>query len=240
MTPAEPQAQQPRPKPAAQAQQAQVKPAALAQPAEKKPVAQAQPVQAKPAAQAQLAQAKQTAQPRPKAGRSKSGKMRVIRVDKAVINIGVGESGDKLVKAQKVLQMLTKRKPVETISKTTNKDLNIRKKQPIGCKVTIRGGEAEEFIRKALWVKDNKIFNYSFDPQGNFSFGIPDYTEFEGMKYDPEIGVFGMDVTVTLSRAGRRVAIRRRAPGRLHPRHRITREEGIEFVKNAFKVEVIE
>jgi len=170
----------------------------------------------------------------------KSGKMRVIKIDKIVINIGVGESGERLVKAQKVLQMLTNRKPIETISKTTNKDLNIRKDQPIGCKVTIRGTDADEFIKKALWVKNNKITGYSFDPSGNFSFGVPDYTEFEGMKYDPDIGVFGMDVTVTLARAGKRVRIRKRKPSKIPPRHRITKVEGIEFIKNRFKVEVIE
>jgi large subunit ribosomal protein L5 len=169
-----------------------------------------------------------------------SGKMRLIKIEKIVINIGVGESGERLVKAQKVLNMLTKRKPVETISKTTNKDLNIRKDQPIGCKVTIRGKEAEDFVKKALWVKNNKIASYSFDPSGNFSFGVPDYTEFEGMKYDPDIGVFGMDVTVTLARAGKRVRIRRRKPAKIPPKHRITKVEGIEFVRNKFKVEVLE
>jgi large subunit ribosomal protein L5 len=170
----------------------------------------------------------------------KSGKMRVIKIDKIVVNIGVGESGERLVKAQKVLQMLTNRKPIETISKTTNKDLNIRKDQPIGCKVTIRGTDADEFIKKALWVKNNRITGYSFDPSGNFSFGVPDYTEFEGMKYDPDIGVFGMDVTVTLARAGKRVRIRKRKPAKIPPRHRINKAEGIEFIRNRFKVEVIE
>lgn len=200
--------------------------------AEAAPAKAAKPAAPKPAPKAEAA--------KPAKAKSGGGKMKVIRVEKAVINIGVGESGEKLVKAQKVLSMLTKRKPVETISKTTNKDLNIRKLQPIGCKVTIRGKQAEEFIKKALWTKDNKIAAYSFDPNGNFSFGVPDFTEFEGMKYDPEIGVFGMDVTVTLSRAGKRVARRKRAPGRIHRKHRISKVEGIEFVRNRFKVEVIE
>jgi large subunit ribosomal protein L5 len=169
-----------------------------------------------------------------------SGKMRMIRVDKISINIGVGESGDKLEKAKKVLKMLTGTAPVETISKTTNKDLNIRKLQPIGCKTTMRGKKAEAFIQKAFWVKNNRMAAYSFDKEGNFSIGIPDYTDFEGQKYDPEIGVFGMDICVTLTRPGRRVTRRRRAPGVIPRNHRVSKTEGIEFVRNKFKIEVIE
>lgn len=166
-------------------------------------------------------------------------KMRMIRVQKAVINIGVGEAGENLEKAEKVLGMLTKRTPVRTVSKTTNRDWNIRKGMPIGCKVTLRDAEAEEFITRAFWVKENRIADYSFDQEGNFSFGINDYTDFEGMKYDPNIGILGLDICVTLARPGRRVALRSIAPKKLPPKQRITKQEGINFVKNKFKVEVV-
>jgi large subunit ribosomal protein L5 len=168
-----------------------------------------------------------------------SGKMRIIRVQKAVINIGVGEAGENLEKAEKVLAMLTKVTPVRTASKTTNRDWGIRKGMPIGCKVTLRHKEAEEFITRAFWVKENKIADYSFDQEGNFSFGISDYTDFEGMKYDPQIGILGLDVCVTLTRPGRRVADRNISPRKLSPKQRVTKEEGITFVKNKFKVEVV-
>jgi large subunit ribosomal protein L5 len=167
------------------------------------------------------------------------GEMRGLRIEKTVVNIGVGEAGERLLKAQKVLEMLTTQKPVETISKTTNKDLGIRKGMPIGCRVTLRGERAEEFLKRALWVKNNKLADYNFDPEGNFSFGVPDYTEFEGMKYDPEIGIFGMDVSVTLKRPGYRVVMRRRVTSKIPRRHRVTREEGIHFMQDKFGVEVI-
>ena len=166
--------------------------------------------------------------------------MRDLRVEKTVVNIGVGEAGERLLKAQKVLKMLTDQKPVETISKTTNKDLGIRKGMPIGCKVTLRGGRAEDFLKRALWVKSNKLAGYNFDPEGNFSFGVPDYTEFEGMKYDPEIGIFGMDVSVSLKRPGYRVTKRRRKTSKLPVRHRVTRKEGIQFMRDRFGIEVVE
>lgn len=168
-----------------------------------------------------------------------SGKMRIIRIQKAVINIGVGEAGENLEKAEKVLGMLTKCTPVRTNSKTANREWGIRQGMPIGCKVTLRGKAAEEFIARAFWVKENRIADYSFDQEGNFSFGINDYTDFEGMKYDPQIGILGMDVCVTLSRPGRRIALRNISPRKLPPKQRITKEEGISFVKNKFKVEVI-
>jgi large subunit ribosomal protein L5 len=82
------------------------------------------------------------------------GKMKMIKIEKAVINIGVGDAGEKLIKAEKVLGILTKKKPVRTVSKTTNRDFGIRKDMPIGCKVTLRGKEAEEFIKRAFWVKE--------------------------------------------------------------------------------------
>lgn len=168
-----------------------------------------------------------------------SGKMRIIHVQKAVINIGVGEAGEKLIKAEKVLGMLTDRTPIRTLSRTHNRDLGVRKGMPIGVKVTLRTKDAEDFITRAFWVKENRIADYSFDPEGNFSFGISDYTDFEGMKYDPKIGIIGLDVCVTLTRPGKRVALRKIAPRKLPMSQRISRDEGIAFVKNKFKVEVM-
>ena len=166
--------------------------------------------------------------------------MKDIRLEKAVINIGVGDAGERLLKAEKVLQMVTKRKPIRTIAKTTNRDFGIRRGMDIGVKVTLRGTEAEEFVKTALWIRENRIADYSFDPEGNFSFGIQDYTDFPGMKYDPEIGIFGLDISVVLTRPGKRVAKRRVLRGSVPTHHRIARHEGIEFVKSRFSVEVVE
>src|SRR5439155_1286336 len=79
---------------------------------------------------------------------------------------------------------------------------------------------------------------YSFDPRGNFSFGIQDYTDFPGMKYDPEIGVFGMDVSVSLQRPGWRVSRLANRPRPVPRRHRVSPAEGFQFMKGRFKAEV--
>jgi large subunit ribosomal protein L5 len=166
--------------------------------------------------------------------------MRDVRIGKIVVNIGVGEGGDKLAKAQKVLQMVARQKPVQTLARGSVRDWGVRENSPIGAKVTLRGDAAADFLRRALAVKNQRLPNYVFDAFGNFSFGIADYTDFEGMKYDPEIGVFGMDVNVSLVRPGYRVKERRVARARLPRKHRVTRAEGMDFAKQSFKVEVVE
>ncbi len=166
--------------------------------------------------------------------------MREIRVEKVVVNIGVGEAGDKLGKARKVLELVTHHTPAQTIAHTAVRDWGVRRGMPIGTKVTLRGDDAEQFLKRALSIRNNRLTAYSFDPRGNFSFGVPDYTDFEGMKYDPEIGVFGMDISVSLQRPGFRVAKRRTRAHRIPRRHRISRDEGIAFVKGHFGIEVVE
>jgi large subunit ribosomal protein L5 len=166
--------------------------------------------------------------------------MRRIAIEKLVINIGVGEAGERLVKASQVLEMLIDRKTVQTLSNTTNKDLGIRKDMPIGVKVTLRGQEAVDFFKRAMWVRQNRIANYSFDHEGNCSFGITDYTDFEGMRYDPQIGIFGMSISVVFARPGKRVQLRRHARHRIPVKHRTTVEEIKQFLTDEYEIEVVE
>jgi len=161
------------------------------------------------------------------------------RIAKITINIGVGEAGEKLGKAATVLQGVTGQKPVQTLSRTTNKDWGIRDDMPIGCKVTLRGKKAHEFLAEALKIRNNKIMDYSFDDQGNFSFGIPDHTLFKDQKYDPSIGIFGMDICVTIEKPGYRIKHRRIDRRRIPLRHCVTAKETMRFLTEQFKVEVV-
>jgi large subunit ribosomal protein L5 len=165
--------------------------------------------------------------------------MKKPRIEKVTVNIGVGEGGERLRKAEQVLQEITHQKPILTISKTINKDWGIRKGMPIGCKVTLRGEKAIDFLKRALWTRNNKIADWSFDKEGNVSFGISDHTEFEGMKYDPNIGIFGMDICVTMERPGYRIKKRRINRKKVPHRHRMTPEETMEFLKEELNVEVV-
>lgn len=161
-------------------------------------------------------------------------------IEKVVLNIGVGQAGDRLNKAVRVLEMLTEHKPVLTTSKKTVRDFNIRKGLQIGAKVTLRGEDAADFLKRALYAREYKIQHYSFDKQGNAYFGIADYTDFEGMKYDPEIGIFGLDVAVVMKRRGGYRLQRRKIGARKLPSAmRVPREESMKFLTENFKVEVV-
>ncbi|MBO7352554.1 MAG: 50S ribosomal protein L5 [Candidatus Methanomethylophilaceae archaeon] len=166
--------------------------------------------------------------------------MRDLYVEKVVVNIGVGEAGERLAKAEKVLEMVTKQKPVETISKTVNRDLGIREGMPLGCKVTLRGDAAVDFVKQALSIREMRVPEYSFDQEGNMSFGISDYTDFEGMKYDPEIGIFGMDISVVLRRPGNRITQRALLKRRIPKSHRVARDEAIQYMKDNFQIEMVQ
>lgn len=161
------------------------------------------------------------------------------KIAKITVNIGVGEAGERLNKAETVLTNITGNKPVQTLSKTTSKDWGIRKMMPIGCKVTLRSKKAEQFLTEALKTRHNKIADYSFDEEGNLSFGIPDHTLFKDQKYDPNIGIFGMDISITMEKIGYRVKHRRVNRRKIPHRHRVKKEETINYISDKFKVEVI-
>jgi large subunit ribosomal protein L5 len=166
--------------------------------------------------------------------------MRTPRIEKIVVNIGVGEAGERLQKAEKVLEMVAKQKPKTTFAKVTNRDLGVREGMPIGCKVTLRGEMADDFLTRALNIRERRLARYSFDQEGNLSFGISDYTDFEGMRYDPEIGIFGMDVCVSIQRPGRRITRRRIMKKKLPKEHRMTRDEAVNFMKEKYNADVVE
>jgi large subunit ribosomal protein L5 len=161
------------------------------------------------------------------------------RIEKVVVNISVGKSGEPLEKAAKVLGNLTGQTPCKRKAKKSIRDFGIRKGEPISCIVTLRGQRAMTFLKKVLPVIDNKISKESFDRYGNFSFGIKEHIEIPGVKYDPEVGIFGMDVCVALSRCGYRVKNRRRRKSRIGSKHVLTPEEPMAFVKEALGIEIV-
>ena len=161
------------------------------------------------------------------------------KVTKVVLNIGTGDSGDILTKAESVLKELTGRKPVRTRSRATIPTFGIRKTQELGCKVTLRGKIVEEFLNKALDVIEHTLPEKNFDKNGNFAFGIAEHIDLKGIQYDPNIGIFGMDVCVTIEKPGYRVSRRRRQRAKTGKKHRLTKEESINFIKSKYGVNVI-
>jgi large subunit ribosomal protein L5 len=161
------------------------------------------------------------------------------RIEKVVINLSVGKSGEPLEKASEVLKELTNQKPVKKKAKKTIRDFGLRKGESIACIVTLRKQATIDFLKKVLPVVDNKISRSSFDRQGNFAFGIKEHIEIAGVKYDPDVGIFGMDVCVSVNRPGHRVKIRRKKKTHIGSKHLLTPEESIAFIKQTLGVEIV-
>ncbi len=173
------------------------------------------------------------------AERSYENPMLKPRIEKVVINCCVGKSGEPLEKAIKILQELTGQKPSIRRAKKTIRDFGIRRKEPIACVVTLRGERAREFLSRAFQAVDNRISKSSFDEMGNFSFGIKEHIDIPGVKYDPELGIIGMDVSVVLERPGFRVKRRRRARSKVGTEHLLSPDEAISFIREEFNVEIV-
>jgi len=166
--------------------------------------------------------------------------MRELRISKVTVNMGVGEGGEKLVKAENLLEKLTEQKPVKTPAKSTNPTFGIRKGTPIACKVTLRKEKAEKFLKKATDAVERKLKSTNFDNQGNVSFGIKEHIDIPGVRYDPAVGIFGMDVCLTVERPGYRIKRRKVSQRKISKSHSITREEAINFMKEKYNVSVEE
>ena len=161
------------------------------------------------------------------------------RIDKVVVNLNVGKSGEPLEKANTVLKEITGQTPVKRKAKKTIRDFGIREGESIAVVVTLRKQKAVDFLKKILPVVDNKVSKKSFDVSGNFAFGLKEHIEIPGVKYDPEIGIFGMDVCVAVNRPGQRIRIRRKQKKSVGPKHLLTPEESIVFVKQTLGVQIV-
>lgn len=161
------------------------------------------------------------------------------KIEKVVVNISVGKSGEPLEKATKVLKEITGQTPCKRKARTSIRDFGIRKGESIACIVTLREEGALEFLKKALTVVDQKLSNRSFDGQGNFSFGLKEHIELPGVRYDPDIGIFGMDVCVSVIRPGYRVKNRRKEKAKIGSKHVLTPQESMIFVKDTLGVEIV-
>ena len=164
----------------------------------------------------------------------KENGMRRIMVEKVTVNMGIGNNTDELKNGQKILEKITGMKPVQTLCTVKQPKWNIRPGIPIGLKVTLRKKAAVEFLQRALGAKGGKIGKRIFDNHGNLGFGIHEYIDLPGVRYDPSLGVRGFDVLVTLQRLGFRVKRRKMRNRKVGKGHVITKDEAVDFVKSQF------
>ncbi len=164
--------------------------------------------------------------------------MKQIRIEKVTINVGCAGDMQKIEKAKKILEKMTGKKPVITLSRKRS-TFGIAKGKPVGVKVTLRKQDAYEFFKKVLKAVDNTIKASQLDKDGNINIGIKEYIDIPGMKYDPEIGMLGFDVAITLERPGYRVKRRKVKKSKIGKKHKISKEEVIKWLKEEFGVNVV-
>jgi len=165
--------------------------------------------------------------------------MKKIFLSKLVLNMGVGKSGDPIEIGKKTLEQITGKKPNTRNAKKSQRDWGIRKGEPIGVAVTVRNNDATELLKKLLVTKDNKINERSLDNEGNVSFGIKEHIDIPGIKYDPKIGILGLEVSITLARSGFSIKLRSRQKSKVGKNHRITQDDTIKFLTEEFGVQIV-
>ncbi len=164
--------------------------------------------------------------------------MRDIKIEKVTLNIGAGKDQARLDKGLALLNSIGNGTPIKTVTNKRIQEWGLRPGLPIGCKLTLRKDRAIRLLPRLLEAVDNKLASQQFDSNGNIAFGIPEYIEIPGIKYDPKIGIMGLQVCITLERPGFRIKKRKIMPRKIPVKHRISKQEAMEFMLKNFKVEV--
>jgi large subunit ribosomal protein L5 len=164
--------------------------------------------------------------------------MRNIRIEKVTLNIGAGKDQKKLDNGLKLLKIVAGTEPVKTFTNKRIPNWGLRPGLPIGCKVTLRKVQAKEILKKLIEAKDKILNESQFDERGNVAFGVHEYINIPGVKYDPNMGMMGLEVCITLERPGYRIKKRSRLNKLIPKRHAITKQEAVDFMKKEFGVKI--
>ena len=164
--------------------------------------------------------------------------MKKITLDKVVLNMGVGKSGDIIQVAKRAIEQISGKKPSTRNARETQRDWGVRKGEPIGVAVTIRGEDAVVLLKRLLEAKGNSINGKSFDNFGNFSFGINEHIDIPGVKYEPSIGILGLGISIALTRPGYGIRKRSKHKASVGKSHVITNQEAKDYLVKEFGVTI--
>jgi len=165
--------------------------------------------------------------------------MRAISINKVVLNIGTGHDDNVQGNAKRLLNLISGRNAADEISKRRNPAFKITKGQKIGAYVTVRGNDAIGLAKRLLDAVDDTVKRSSIT-NNSVSFGVKEYIDISGAKYDPKIGMLGMNVNLSFSRSGLRVAQRKRAAAEVPKSHRVIPVDEIaEYMEKDLGVKVV-
>jgi large subunit ribosomal protein L5 len=167
---------------------------------------------------------------------STNNKMNEFKVEKVVLNIGGTE--DKLEKGTILLEKISGKKPVKVKALKRIPTWKVRPGLEVGTKVTLRGKDAEEMIKKLLPAIDNTLKSKQI--QNNFfSFGIHEYIEIPGAEYIREVGIMGFETTVVFVRPGKHIEHKKIKRGKRPKRITVTKEEIINYLETKYKTTIV-
>lgn len=162
--------------------------------------------------------------------------MRKIKIEKLTLNIGAGKDSAVLKKAVKLLKHITGVTPVQTITQKRLAAWGLRPGLPIGAKITLRGKQIYDLTKRLFEARDNTMKESWFDNFGNISFGIHEYVDIPGVKYDTELGILGLQVSLTLARPGFRVKRRKIRKSTLGKNQLVSKQDAINYIQETFNV----
>jgi large subunit ribosomal protein L5 len=131
--------------------------------------------------------------------------MQVPRLDRIVLNVGMGGASQNiklLENAVTELGLITGQKAVMTRARNSISEFKLRRGQPIGCKVTLRGAKMFEFLDRLISIALPRITDFrgisprAFDGRGNFTLGIKEQLIFPEISYDSVASIHGMDIVI--------------------------------------------
>jgi large subunit ribosomal protein L5 len=164
--------------------------------------------------------------------------MRLIKINKLVINIGTGNDDKLQANARKLLQQISSFKPADSISTKRIPQFKISKGAKIGAFVTVRNEAAKALAKRLFDAVSDKVPERSIQ-DNTVNFGIKEYIDINGIKYDPVIGMLGMNVNVSFKRPGLRTELKKRGNGVIRRTHRrISRDELKSYLEKEFGVTV--